>query len=139
MKYISTRGKSKDLKFEDVLLTGLAPDGGLFVPNEWPSLNYKEIKDNDYYKIAAEILFPFLNDFIDLDELIILTKNAYRSFEIKEMAPLIHLEDNRYILELFHQSFHEDSFLPHLAHSYYREPQFFSCWHQPLLIFPKLL
>ena len=40
MKYISTRGKSKDLKFEDVLLTGLAPDGGLFVPNEWPSLNY---------------------------------------------------------------------------------------------------
>ena len=102
MKYISTRGKSKDLKFEDVLLTGLAPDGGLFVPNEWPSLNYKEIKDNDYYKIAAEILFPFLNDFIDLDELIILTKNAYRSFEIKEMAPLIHLEDNRYILELFH-------------------------------------
>ena len=102
MKYISTRGKSKDLKFEDVLLTGLAPDGGLFVPNKWPSLNYKEIKDGDYYKVAAEILFPFLDDFIDLDELIKLTKNAYRSFEIKDMAPLVHLEDNRYILELFH-------------------------------------
>ena len=44
MEYISTRGKSKNLQFEDVLLTGLAPDGGLYVPKEWPLLDYNELK-----------------------------------------------------------------------------------------------
>ena len=61
MEYISTRGKSKNLQFEDVLLTGLAPDGGLYVPKEWPLLNYNELKNTDYHKIAAEILHPFLS------------------------------------------------------------------------------
>ena len=64
MEYISTRGKSKNLQFEDVLLTGLAPDGGLYVPKEWPLLNYNELKNTDYHKIAAEILHPFLSSFI---------------------------------------------------------------------------
>ena len=102
MEYISTRGKSKNLQFEDVLLTGLAPDGGLYVPKEWPLLNYNELKNTDYHKIAAEILHPFLSSFISFNDLIKLTENAYRSFETKEMAPLVQLEENRYILELFH-------------------------------------
>jgi len=102
MEYISTRGKSKNLQFEDVLLTGLAPDGGLYVPKEWPLLNYNELKNTDYHKIAAEILHPFLSSFVSYNDLIKLTENAYRSFETKEMAPLVQLEENRYILELFH-------------------------------------
>lgn len=102
MEYISTRGKSKNLQFEDVLLTGLAPDGGLYVPKEWPLLNYNELKNTDYHKIAAEILHPFLSSFVSYNNLIKLTENAYRSFETKEMAPLVQLEENRYILELFH-------------------------------------
>ena len=102
MEYISTRGKSKNLQFEDVLLTGLAPDGGLYVPKEWPLLNYKELKNTDYNKIAAEILHPFLSSFVSYNDLIKLTESAYRSFETKEMAPLVQLEENRYILELFH-------------------------------------
>ena len=48
MKYISTRGKSQNLQFEDVLLTGLAPDGGLYVPKEWPILNYSDLKNDKY-------------------------------------------------------------------------------------------
>ena len=55
MKYISTRGNSQNLQFEDVLLTGLSPDGGLYVPKEWPILNYSELKNDKYHKIAAEI------------------------------------------------------------------------------------
>lgn len=102
MKYISTRGKSKNLQFEDVLLTGLAPDGGLYVPEEWPILNYSDLKNDKYHKIAAEILHPFLDSFVSYDDLIKLTKNAYKSFDIEEMAPLVELEENRYILELFH-------------------------------------
>jgi threonine synthase len=47
MKYISTRGKSQNLQFEDVLLTGLAPDGGLYVPEEWPILNYSDLKNDE--------------------------------------------------------------------------------------------
>ena len=102
MKYISTRGKSQNLQFEDVLLTGLSPDGGLYVPKEWPILNYSELKNDKYHKIAAEILYPFLDSFVSYDDLIKLTENAYRSFDVEEMAPLVKLEENRYILELFH-------------------------------------
>ena len=102
MKYISTRGKSQNLQFEDVLLTGLAPDGGLYVPKEWPILNHNELKNDKYHKIAAEILYPFLDSFVSYDDLIKLTENAYKSFDVEEMAPLVKLEENRYILELFH-------------------------------------
>ena len=102
MKYISTRGKSQNLQFEDVLLRGLAPDGGLYIPKEWPTLNYNDLKNDKYHMIAAEILYPFFDSFINYDDLIKLTENAYRSFDIEEMAPLIELEENRYILELFH-------------------------------------
>ena len=102
MKYISTRGKSQNLQFEDVLLTGLAPDGGLYVPKEWPILNHSKLKNDKYHKIAAEILYPFLDSFVSYDDLIKLTENAYRSFDVEEMAPLVKLEENRYILELFH-------------------------------------
>ena len=102
MKYISTRGKSQNLQFEDVLLKGLATDGGLYIPKEWPILNYSDLKNDKYHKIAAEILHPFLDSFINYDDLIKLTENAYKSFDLEEMAPLIELEENRYILELFH-------------------------------------
>ena len=102
MKYISTRGKSQNLQFEDVLLRGLAPDGGLYIPKEWPTLNYNDLKNDKYHMIAAEILYPFFDSFINYDDLIKLTENAYRSFDIEEMAPLVELEENRYILELFH-------------------------------------
>ena len=54
MKYISTRGESKDLGFEDVLLKGLAADGGLYVPLEWPSIDYKKLNNQFYWQDAAE-------------------------------------------------------------------------------------
>jgi threonine synthase len=102
MKYISTRGESKDLGFEDVLLKGLATDGGLYVPLEWPSIDYKKLNNQFYWQDAAEILYPFFNDFINKEELNLLTKKAYSSFQTEDMTPLIQLDDNKYLLELFH-------------------------------------
>ena len=102
MKYISTRGESKKLGFEDALLRGLAPDGGLYVPVEWPVIDFKKLSDEPYWENAAHILHPFFNDFITKGELNNLTKKAYESFDTDEMTPLIQLDDNKYILELFH-------------------------------------
>jgi len=102
MKYISTRGESKDLGFEDVLLKGLAADGGLYVPLEWPSIDYKKLNNQFYWQDAAEILYPFFNDFINKEDLNLLTKKAYSSFQTEDMTPLIQLDDNKYLLELFH-------------------------------------
>ena len=102
MKYISTRGESKELGFEDVLLKGLATDGGLYVPLEWPSIDYKKLNNQFYWQDAAEILYPFFNDFINKEELNLLTKKAYSSFQTEDMTPLIQLDDNKYLLELFH-------------------------------------
>ena len=102
MKYISTRGESKELGFEEVLLKGLAPDGGLYVPLEWPSLDFNKLNNQFYWQDAADILYPFFKDFINKEELNLLTKKAYSSFEIEDMTPLIQLDDNKYLLELFH-------------------------------------
>ena len=102
MKYISTRGESKELGFEEALLRGLAPDGGLYVPSEWPSIDFTKLKSQFYWESAAEILQPFFGDFLDKKELNILTKKAYKSFNTENMTPLIQLDDNKYLLELFH-------------------------------------
>ena len=69
MKYISTRGESKELGFEEALLRGLAPDGGLYVPSEWPSIDFTKLKSQFYWESAAEILQPFFGDFLDKKEL----------------------------------------------------------------------
>ncbi|MDA9623245.1 threonine synthase [Rhodobiaceae bacterium] len=102
MKYISTRGEPKELGFEDVLLKGLAPDGGLYVPLEWPSLDFNKLDNEFYWQDAAEVLLPFVSDFINKDDLNSLTERAYKSFERHDMTPLIQLDDNKYLLELFH-------------------------------------
>ena len=102
MKYISTRGESKELGFEEVLLKGLAPDGGLYVPLEWPSLDFNKLNNQFYWQDAADVLYPFFKDFINKEELNLLTKKAYSSFETEDMTPLIQLDDNKYLLELFH-------------------------------------
>ena len=63
IKYLSTRGQETNLNFEDVLLSGLARDGGLYLPNTWPSfsnLELNEMKDLDYISLAEKIILPFV-------------------------------------------------------------------------------
>ena len=69
MKYISTRGKAPELGFENVLLSGLASDGGLYIPKNWPAIKYQDLPDGPYYENAAFVIHPFVEDFLDYEQL----------------------------------------------------------------------
>jgi len=104
MNYVSTRDKSKTFKFKDVFLKGLADDGGLFVPEDefnFDSEKLNSLKDLDYNELAKEIISPFVDDFINDDDLSKIIKKSYSSFRKKNVIDLIKVED-RFILELFH-------------------------------------
>lgn len=105
MKYISTRGSAPELSFDDVVLSGLARDGGLYVPKVWPSFSRDEIsswKDLSYGELAVKVMAPFVEGSITTDELSALVKKAYANFDHPDVAPLVKLNDNEYVLELFH-------------------------------------
>ncbi len=104
MKYISTRGNSPSLNFEEVLLAGLAADGGLYVPESLPQFSLDEIsswKDLDYSDLAFEIISPFIGGCIPDEDLRVLLKQTYDNFPQKNIAPLVKLDSNEWVLELF--------------------------------------
>jgi len=104
MNYVSTRNKSKTFKCKDVFVKGLADDGGLFVPGVDFKFNDDQIntfKGLDYIQLAKEIISPFVNDFINDDDLSKIIKKSYSSFRKKNVIDLIKVED-RFVLELFH-------------------------------------
>ena len=102
MKYVSTRGYSEPKKFTDVLLEGLAPDGGLYVPEAFPSLDFKGLKGKSYIEVAEEVIAPFV-DFPREDLRKILSKTYAPSiFNSPDIAPLKKLEEGLYVMELFH-------------------------------------
>ena len=105
MKYISTRGKSPALNFEQVLLAGLANDGGLYVPESLPVFTAAEISDMaamDYPTLAQKIITPFVSDCIPSDDLSVIIKETYAEFRHGAVAPLVQLGANQWVLELFH-------------------------------------
>jgi len=102
MKYISTRGKAPELGFEDVLLSGLASDGGLYIPKDWPKVKYQDLPNGPYYEKAAFIIEPFVKGFLDYEQLRILTKKAYANFPQDDAAPLKEIEGGKFLLELYH-------------------------------------
>ena len=105
MKYISTRGGGTPQSFEQVLLTGLAPDGGLYVPVELPSFSSEQIaswRDLSYVDLALEVISPFIGDALYPEELKRIITESYTDFGHPDVAPLITLRDNEYLLELYH-------------------------------------
>ena len=102
MKYISTRGKAPELGFEDVLLSGLANDGGLYIPKEWPKLDYKELPTTSYSEQAAYVIYPFVKGFLSYEDLNDIASQAYSHFPSKEAIRLKEVEKGNYLLELFH-------------------------------------
>ena len=102
MKYISTRGKAPELGFEDVLLSGLANDGGLYIPKEWPKLDYKELPTTSYSEQAAYVIYPFVKGFLSYKDLNDIASQAYSHFPSKEAIGLKEVEKGNYLLELFH-------------------------------------
>ncbi|MCG8493467.1 MAG: threonine synthase [Sneathiellales bacterium] len=105
MEYISTRGEAPVLNFEEVVLTGLARDGGLYVPKTWPQLSKDEIRalaGKSYAEVAAEVLQPFLGDCISPEDFREMTEKAYSSFSHKAVVPLSQLGANDFLMELYH-------------------------------------
>ena len=104
MKYISTRNNSVEYNFEQVFIKGLAEDGGLFVPKEVKKYNAAEIEalsNLSYQNLAKEIIYPFLGDFMTVDELSDAVNKSYSVFRKDDVVNLIKLGDTK-ILELFH-------------------------------------
>ncbi|MEP0323557.1 threonine synthase [Bauldia litoralis] len=105
MKYVSTRGRAPALGFSDVLLAGLAGDGGLYVPESWPQLSSAEIAGfagRPYAEVAAQVIRPFTTGDIDDADLDRMCAEAYATFRHPAVAPLVQLAPGEWVLELFH-------------------------------------
>jgi threonine synthase len=105
LRYVSTRGEAPELGFEDVLLTGLARDGGLYVPAHWPELATGAItalQGKSYEDVAHAVMHPFIGGAVPDAELKRMIAEAYGSFGHPAVAPLKQLDDNQWLLELFH-------------------------------------
>lgn len=104
MKYISTRGEAPSLSFEEVVLAGLASDGGLYVPEILPKFTQQEIASwvgLSYQDLAFNIIQPFVDGEIDDVDLKTIIDKAYDSFRHDAIAPLIQTGHNEWVLELF--------------------------------------
>ena len=105
MHYISTRGEAPALAFDDVLLTGLARDGGLYVPESWPQFSASDLETMrklSYPDLACRIMTPFLGGTISEDDFAEMVAGAYASFVSKDVVPLVDMGDGHWLMELFH-------------------------------------
>jgi threonine synthase len=105
LKYVSTRGEAPILNFDDVLLCGLARDGGLYVPETWPTFSKDDIaalKGLSYSETAFRLIRPFTEGCISDDDLAALTHDTYENFDGPDIAPMKKLGSNEWLMELFH-------------------------------------
>jgi len=104
MRYVSTRGQSSPLGFADVLLAGLASDGGLYVPESWPQLPPAAELDatTSYAQCAAAIIQPFIGDDIDAVDVQSMCRAAYGTFRHDAVVPLVQIDHRQWIAELYH-------------------------------------
>jgi threonine synthase len=105
VKYVSTRGQAPVLEFGDVLLAGLATDGGLYVPDEWPSqpdLGAPDLADGGYLAAATAIMAPYVAPSLSADELRAMVTDAYATFTHPDICPVTPLgQSGLHLLELF--------------------------------------
>ncbi len=108
MRYLSTRsapGYRQGLAFDDVLLAGLAPDGGLYIPEHVPKLPtglVSEASTLSYAELAARLIAPYVGTAVDDDALEAMVADAYGTFAHPDVCPLVALDDDHWLLELFH-------------------------------------
>ncbi|MCD9625069.1 threonine synthase [Rhabdothermincola sp. EGI L10124] len=105
LHYVSTRGAAPELDFADVLLAGLARDGGLYVPASWPTLpdgSLERFASMSYADVAVEVMWPFVEGSIDADVFADIVAAAYATFDAAEVVPLTDLGDGLWLAELFH-------------------------------------
>ena len=105
MDYVSTRGAAPALSFEGATLAGLAPDGGLYVPRVWPKLSRDDIAalaGQSYVETAVTVMRPFVAGSLSDEELRGLCQQAYGRFAHDAVTPLVQLDHQNWLLELFH-------------------------------------
>ncbi len=101
--YISTRGDFAPKSFTDVLVSGMAPDGGLYVPENWPKLDMDSLAGKSYTEIAFDVMKPFVGGDIPDADLKTMIDGVYgKNFSHADVAPLVKLKDNLWVMELFH-------------------------------------
>lgn len=101
MKFISTRGLAEPVGFVDACLSGLAPDGGLYVPETWPTIEPARV-DEPYISVASRIISAFAGNELPRDKVEAICARAYEGFAHKSVAPLVQWGTNRFIMELHH-------------------------------------
>lgn len=105
MRYVSTRGAAPTLGFSDVLLTGLARDGGLYLPETWPQFSAGDIRalrGLPYAEIAKRVMTPFLGGEFDAKTFSAIVDETYATFRHEAVCPLVQTGPNEFVLELFH-------------------------------------
>lgn len=104
MRYISTRGQAPALNFEDVLLQGLATDGGLYVPETLPRYTPEDLmalRGLPYDELACRVMYPFVAESIAEDDFRAMVRETYAGFAHRAVAPLVQLDANEWVMELF--------------------------------------
>ncbi|MDY0871388.1 threonine synthase [Dongia rigui] len=105
MRYISTRGQAPKLNFEAALLTGLARDGGLYVPETWPQWSagqFRKLAGKPYEQVAAAVTKPFIGSSLKTAQLDKAIAAAYGTFRHQAVAPLVQVDESLWLMELFH-------------------------------------
>ena len=105
MQYLSTRGRAPVLGFEDAMLAGLARDGGLYLPESWPQISADEIAGfvgMPYAQVAIRVMRDFVGADIGEAEFAGIVEEAYGTFDVAEVAPLVQIAPQSWICELFH-------------------------------------
>lgn len=105
LAYVSTRGEAPKLGFADAMLAGLARDGGLYVPERWPTLSQEAIAGfagRSYAEVAQAVIAPYVGDAIAPAKLREMIEEAYAAFRHPAVTPLVQTGPNRFVLELFH-------------------------------------
>src|SRR5690606_29635857 len=105
MQFVSTRGEAPVLGFSDAVLSGLASDGGLYIPAEWPTFQPAEIAGfagRPYAEVAHAVISRFVGDEIDEATLGGIIDAAYATFRHPSVAPLVEIAPGQFVLELFH-------------------------------------
>ena len=102
MYYLSTRNNQLRETFTNILFQGLSKDGGLFLPESWPSLDVNTLRDKSYEEVALHIINPFVNQDISENDLYEIILETYKNFTHPKIAPLVNIDKNKYILELFY-------------------------------------
>ncbi|MEQ8451281.1 MAG: threonine synthase [Nitratireductor sp.] len=105
MRYVSTRGTAPVLGFSDVLMTGLARDGGLYLPETWPQFSPADIRamrGRPYDEVASRVMAPFIAGEIAQDTVSAIAREAYATFHHPAVCPLVQSRPGEFVLELFH-------------------------------------